>query len=98
MSSTNLDKYKNVTKSQAEVFVILENMRMKVIVTWCVIVAFFVILIFLFLLFTLIKSTWQDKAVVAALDAILGGTMYPLVAHYLPSKNKATELEKNNFR
>jgi len=75
----------NLTQEQADVFVILENMRMKVLVTRCVLVAFFVILVFLFLLFTVIKSTWQEKAILGVIEAILGGTMYPLVNHYLPS-------------
>lgn len=86
LNTTNARKMEeNITKDQADVIVILENMRMKVLVTKCVLIAFFIIMAFMILLFTCIKTSWVEKTVVGVIEAILGGTMYPLVSHYLPS-------------
>lgn len=82
------------TDDQVKIHVELINLSMKVLVTKCVLFAFFAILVFLFLLITFIKSTWQDKTIVAALDGILSYTMYPLVTHYLPALKEAKATEK----
>lgn len=84
----------NLTEDQAEVHAILTNIRMKILVTRCVLVAFFAILVFLFLLIVCIKSTWQDKTIIGVIEAVLSYTMYPLVKHYLPAVATAKAAEK----
>jgi uncharacterized membrane protein len=82
------------TKAQAEISVILDNMRMKILVTKSILVGFFIVLVFLLLMIAgVIKSDWQSKTILGALDAILGYTMYPLVTHFFPALKQAKEAE-----
>jgi hypothetical protein len=87
-------KVNPTTLTGAKIHSLLTNLRMKVIVTKCVLVAFFIILAFFMCLFLFIKSSWQDKAIVGVLEGILSYTMYPLVTHYLPAKKEAEIAEK----
>jgi uncharacterized membrane protein len=85
------------TKSQAEVLKILNDMRLKKWVTISILIAFFIVLIVLILMIVgIFKTDWQTKAVVGALDAILGGTMYPLVNHFFPSQRNAAAAESRD--
>jgi hypothetical protein len=86
-----------ITQNQAKVAVILENMRLKKIVTISLLVAFFIILVFLLLMMAgVIPSAWESQAILGAVESILGYTMYPLVKHFFPSFISAKESEDNN--
>jgi len=87
------------TKAQAEVLEILNNMRLKMWVTKSILVAFFIVLLFLFLMIAgVIESDWQSKLILGALDGILGYTMYPLVNHFFPSLKRAKDIEEKEGR
>ena len=96
LNSTDLNNTSKITKSQAEVIVILNNMRMKTLVTRCVLVAFFGLVVFLICLFTFMDSKIEDKIIIGVIDSILAATMYPLVAHYLPARKEAKAAEERN--
>jgi|GEM_PF-5024211 len=87
----------SITKAQAEVTVILENMLLKKRITYVILVAFCIVLVvFVLLISGVIKSTWQQQAITATLDGILGYTMYPLVKHFFPALDKAKKIENKN--
>jgi len=78
--------------NQAEIAVILGNMRLKTAVTYSLLVSFFIILIFLLLMMTgCIPSKWESQAILASLETVLGYTMYPLVRHFFPSLKAAED-------
>jgi hypothetical protein len=87
-----------LTEDQADIIIKLTNLDMKVLVTKCVLGAFFIILLFFILQFIVFHSSWQDKTITGCFDLILSGTMYPLVSHYLPSfwNAKKAENKDNN--
>lgn len=78
-----------------KVYQIIINMRLKILVTICILVGFFVVLIFV-----CCAKTWQDRSVFGVLDAILGYTMYPLTKHFFPAlkESKASENRTNKAK
>ncbi|MGB8194941.1 MAG: hypothetical protein WCF67_23600 [Chitinophagaceae bacterium] len=78
-----------ITEDQLKVYEVLTNLALKVVVTICILIAFFIIL-----RFVISAKTWEDRAVFAALDGILGGTMFVLVRHFFPAIKMATNAEK----
>ncbi len=83
------------TTTGAKIDGILKYNRMKVLVTRCIVIAFFIVLaLFIALITGLIKSEWQTKVTVGVLEGVLTRTMYPLVKHYLPAKKEADAAEE----
>jgi len=72
-----------------KVYQAINNMRLKVAVTISILVAFFIVLIFV-----CTAKTWEDRAVFGVLDGILGGTMYPLTKHFFPALKDTIAAEK----
>ena len=80
-----------INEDQIEVYKAVMNMRLKSLVTICILIGFFVILVFV-----CIAGNWQDRTVFAALDGILGYTMVPLVKHFFPAVVEAQNAEKRS--
>ncbi|MEM5565710.1 hypothetical protein WNY78_11375 [Psychroserpens sp. AS72] len=72
-----------MTERQAKVFKILVDIGLKAIFGIAALFAFFLIL------FYILNSQcdWQDKAVLASLEAILSYTVYKVFNHYFPNGN-----------
>jgi hypothetical protein len=84
-------EYLDLSDGQLRTYEALNNMRLKEIVMWCMLTAFFAILAFIF--FGAKDTTF--RITLATLDAIIGGTIYPIVSHYFPALKAAKHAEKN---
>lgn len=78
-----IDMLDMINKSQAKTAVVMDNMHLKKIVTYSLLVSFFLILICLLLMMTgCIPSKWESQAILASLELILVYTINPLVKHF----------------
>ena len=78
---------------QIRVYHAIYNMRLKALVTICILIGFFIILFFV-----CCAKTLADRAVFAALDSILAGTMYPMTKHFFPAIKEAMAAEKRETK
>lgn len=74
-----------INKSQAKTAIVKDNMHLKKVVTYSLLVSFFLILICLLLMMTgCIPSKWESQAILASLELIFVYTINPLVKHFFP--------------
>jgi len=76
-----------INKSQAQTAIVMDNMFLKKIVTYSLLLSFFLILFCLLLMMTgCIPSKWESQAILGTLELILVYTIHPLVKHFFPSQ------------
>ena len=83
------------TKIGAEIAKIMADIRMKILVTRCVLIGFFIVLASIFAL-VYFRVDWQITLILGIIDSILAGTMYPLVTHYHPAVKAAKQAEERD--
>ena len=93
MSSIDLEAIKDISPEQIQVYTAIKNMQLKETVMWVIITGFFIVLLALIAQIFYFQTDWETKAITGCLDAILGGTMYPLVNHFFPAAAKAKASE-----
>lgn len=73
-----------ISEDQVTVFSGLENIKLKILIVKVYLGILIALTIVLILLMTCIKSVWQDKAILAAVEIVLGYTIKPMTSHFFP--------------
>jgi hypothetical protein len=76
-----------INERKIRVYTLFNNLIWKIVFSFIFLIAFIVVLTLL-IYFCFTSSKLSTTAPLAALDAVLGGTLYQVVKHYFPTSTK----------